>query len=135
MLETTLQANGSSSLSLHPITLGGSATIDTNGNPFAISSVISGSGPLTKISAGTLTLSGTNTYTSPTTVNGGTLAISSDTNIGAGTTALTLNAGTTLQTNGSSSLSSHPITLGGSATIDTNGNPLLSRQPFQEVAL
>ena len=79
---TILQANGSSSLSSHTITLGGAATIDTNSNPFSISSVISGSGPLTKISPGTLTLSGTNSYTSTTSVNAGILAITTDANLG-----------------------------------------------------
>ena len=118
-----LQANGSSSLSSHTVTLGGAATIDTNGNPFVISSAILGTGPLTKISAGTLTLSGTNSYSAATTINNGTLAITTDTNLGAGASTLTLNSGTILQANGSSSLSSHTVTLGGAATIDTNGNP------------
>ena len=119
---TTLQANGSSSLSSHTITLGGAVNFDTNGNSFIISSVISGSGPITHINSGTLTLSGPNTYTSPTTITAGILAVTTDANLGAGSSALTLDAGTTLQANGSSSLSSHTITLAGAATIDTNGN-------------
>lgn len=72
---TTLQANGSSSLSSHTISLGGAANIDTNNNPFTISSAIVGSGPLTKISAGTLTLNGANTYSSSTTITGGRLSV------------------------------------------------------------
>src|SRR5262249_29850491 len=53
--------------------------IDTNGNALALTGVIAdgnGAGALTKIGAGTLTLSGTNIFTGSTTVSGGTLALS-----------------------------------------------------------
>ena len=120
---TTLQADGLSSLSTHPITLAGAANIDSNGSTFTISSVISGaSGSLTKTGTGTLTLEGINTYGGGTTVSAGTLKITNDNNIGSGTSTLTLNDGSTLQANGDSLLSSHPIALGGSASIDSNGS-------------
>src|SRR5262249_28221402 len=55
----------------------GSATLTTgnDGTSTTYSGVMSGTGGLTKIGGGFLTLSGANTYTGPTTVNGGTLAI------------------------------------------------------------
>lgn len=60
---------------------------------------LNGGGALTKTTAGTLTLEGTNTYTGKTLVNAGTLSISSESNLGtapAVATAdhLTLNGGT-----------------------------------------
>lgn len=56
-------------------------------NDFEISSsIVDGGGPtmLTKSGAGTLTLSGANTYTGPTTVVEGTLLVAADANLGAG---------------------------------------------------
>ena len=51
------------------------ATIDTNGNDVSLAGNIGGTGSLTKIGLGTLTLSGTNTYTGNTVVNAGTLVL------------------------------------------------------------
>jgi fibronectin-binding autotransporter adhesin len=78
----TLQFDSSFDLSpLRAITLSaanngfaGGGTFDTNGNTSTISGVIQGAGGLTKAGAGTLTLSGPNTYTGATTVALGTLA-------------------------------------------------------------
>ena len=70
----TLQIAGADISSSLPITLqsqGG--IIDTNGNNATLSGAISGPGGLSKIGAGTLTLSGQSTYTGPTGVNAGTL--------------------------------------------------------------
>lgn len=59
------------------VTLGtGGGKIDTNGFNTTIARDITGTGSLTKLGAGTLTLSGTNSYTGATSVNAGTLSVS-----------------------------------------------------------
>ena len=119
---TILQAIGTTLISTHPISmLGSGANFDSNGNSFTISSAISGfTSALSKLGAGTLTLTGTNNYGDITNVQAGTLAISSDDNIGVFTNAnVFLFDGTTLQANGSSNISAHPLRLFGSVTLDT----------------
>ena len=99
----TIQANGSSATFLSGLTsanvLSGGVTFNTSGfNDTVAQSLSAGTGStggLTKIGAGTLTLSGTNTYAGPTTVNNGTLQYGSAFALPAGT-ALTVNGGGTL---------------------------------------
>lgn len=57
--------------------LSGGAIINTNGNDVGIAQALQGSGDLTKVGAGILTLSGTNTFTGGLFVEEGTLSISS----------------------------------------------------------
>ena len=54
----------------------GGAFIDSNGQTITIAQALGGDGGLTKQGAGTLTLTGANTYAGPTTVNAGTLSLS-----------------------------------------------------------
>lgn len=76
----------------------GAATLTVGGNntsPAAYAGSVTGTGGLTKIGNGTLTLSSATTaYTGATSITGGTLTLSSTT---AFASAVTVNAGTTLQ--------------------------------------
>ena len=80
---------------LNVLTLSGSPVLTVNalgtGAQAEISAVIAGTENLAKAGAGTLALSGANTYSAGTTLNAGTLAINSATAIGTG--ALTINGG------------------------------------------
>ena len=106
------------------LTLGG---VNTGSNTFGaindgLGSVIS----LTKADAGTWILTGTNTYSGPTTVTSGTLVVSSSANLGDGsaTNNLVFNGGT-LRTDGAfTSPPTRGVTMTGAGTINTNGNAL-----------
>ena len=65
----------------YKLTLSGGATITTNADA-AISASILGTAGLVKSGAGTLTLSGSSTYTGVTSITQGTLAVSSTTALG-----------------------------------------------------
>ncbi|NBT56811.1 MAG: hypothetical protein EBT05_18715, partial [Betaproteobacteria bacterium] len=89
-----LLATGGLTGSANIVTGGASSnlTINQAGNS-SYSGVISGSGSVTKLGAGALTLSGTNTYTGGTTVSAGTLALGAS-NVLPSTGALTVSGGT-----------------------------------------
>ena len=63
------------SAGMAPIAAGQAAILDTNGNDVSFASPLSGSGGLTKLGGGLLTLTTNNSYSGVTTVTGGTLQI------------------------------------------------------------
>jgi len=102
----------------------GGGTIDTNGNSPTLSGVISGTGGLTKTGAGTMTLSGNNTYSGATNISQGTLSVGG-TGIG-DASAVTATSGATLDLGGNdetigSLAGAGNVTLG-SGTLTTGGN-------------
>jgi fibronectin-binding autotransporter adhesin len=123
----TLQVTGTLSLP-EPFQLTGANTIDvSSGQTFTASGGLTSTGSLSKTSAGTLILSGTgNTYSGTTTVVGGTLQGNTANNLSPNS-AVTLDSGTTLDTN------NNPQTIlsltGGSGTTVSLGSGLLIMTP------
>jgi autotransporter-associated beta strand protein len=143
---------GTQSLGLiGPITLGGNRTITTSGNVLTLSGVINDGGStysLTKAGAGTLQLSGANTFTGGVTLNAGILDINNATALGGATGPFTIGAaGVTLDNNSAAAITMTnanpetwngnftftgtkslgligPITLGGNRTVTDNANVL-----------
>jgi len=74
----------------------GGAFIDSNGYHMEIASPLGGVGALTKLGAGTLTLTGNNSYAGGTIIDTGTLQLAGAGTLGAPTGALTIAAGAAL---------------------------------------
>jgi fibronectin-binding autotransporter adhesin len=100
------------------VTTGGSLSVQAG----SFSGAIGGAGGLTKSGAGTLALSGTNTYAGGTNLNAGTLAVTSDAALGATSAGLTFDGGTVRFDMAFNLGSSRAITLNaGGGTFNTNG--------------
>ena len=98
------------------------AFIDSNGLSIGVSAALEGVGALTKLGAGTLTLSGTNTYTGGTVVNAGVLAVSADANLGHASGPLTFDGGTLRFRQAFDLAAARVIALeAGGGTFDTGG--------------
>src|SRR5260221_2103428 len=106
------------------MTLNGTSTVDTEANALTPSGNIVGTGGLSKIGAGTLTLAGPSSYTGATNVNAGTLQ-AGVANAFAPLSAFTVASGATLDLNGFSqsigSLAGAASVTLGAATL-TTGN-------------
>ncbi len=142
---TTINGNivrtGGAGTSSATVSLSGTATLDMAGNNIGSATQnvtlvaaagtlknlgeLNGGGTLTKTTAGTLVLAGTNTYTGKTVVSAGKLSVSDQTNLGANPGAptadrLTLNGGTLLTTASLTIDGNRGITVGDSGgTIET----------------
>ncbi|HET6523561.1 autotransporter-associated beta strand repeat-containing protein [Sphingopyxis sp.] len=102
----------------------GDGTAASSGYVATIASAITGGTQLVKTDAGTLLLSGSNSYTGGTAINGGTVRISSDANLGSAAGAISFDGGTL---NTTSSLSSaRAVDLAGAGTFLTDAGTVLT---------
>ena len=103
----------------------GATVVSNSANTYTFQGgVINGYGPLNKSGAGTLVLAASNGYQGGTNVTGGKLVVDGgDTRLGAQSGLLTLDGGSTLQTQTAGlSFTGRNVTIGsGGATFDTNG--------------
>ncbi|WP_353415381.1 autotransporter-associated beta strand repeat-containing protein, partial [Brucella sp. NBRC 12953] len=101
---------------------GAAGTLDTNGFNSTFSGPIDGSGTLIKAGAGTLTLTGKNSYTGGTTLTGGTLFLTADDDLGAISGALRFAGGTLLAD------ANNPFSIARPIIVDTAGGTIQTDQ-------
>ncbi|MFN2507154.1 MAG: beta strand repeat-containing protein [Chthoniobacterales bacterium] len=106
------------------VTLGANTTVGADAGNLTLSGVVSGAFSLTKVGAGTLTLSNSNTFSGAVAIQNGTISVVGS-GLGTGTSAVGLGAsGTTgtLQYTGATTSSTRPLTLatGGAGIIDVS---------------
>jgi autotransporter-associated beta strand protein len=108
----------------------GSTTLtvgSNNSNSTYAGTIVAGTGAiaLTKTGTGTLTLTGNNSYTGGSTINGGALSITTNRAIGTG--AVAMSAGTLFQYSGGAATVANNFTVtGGTGTIQNTGGGLLT---------
>jgi autotransporter-associated beta strand protein len=102
----------------------GEAIILVDGG-LSVNGVISGSGGLTKSGAGQLTLSQTNTFTGPLTINQGTLSVASLDGLGADPSEIVMNGATLNASSLSTPVLTRPVRLSGGANV-ISGNLVLN---------
>ena len=91
----------------------------------SVSTVLTGTGGMTKSTAGALTLNGANTYTGGTTIDAGTVIVNNAASLGSVTSGVTLNAGTWQVATGFTN--TRAVALGSSAsTISVNAGQVLN---------
>ncbi|MGU3657713.1 amidase family protein [Methylobacterium sp. UNCCL125] len=113
-----------------PFTLEGvSGLVVDPAQTLTVSNVVSGPGTLSKLGLGTLTLSGTNTFSGGVVLAGGTLSVARDANLGAATGSLAFDGGTLQITGTAFSSTTRPI------TWSRNGGGLDIADPANTVTL
>ena len=128
----TLQAGGTiTSPGTRGTTLTSTGIIDSNANAVSIAGVMGGAGGLTKNGAGTLTLSGNNTYAGTTTAAVGVIRLQSSTALGSVAGGTSVSSGAVLEFDGtglaiaeSVSISGNGITSAGAIRNITGTNSL-----------
>jgi autotransporter-associated beta strand protein len=106
------------------VALGANLTVTTTASTLTIGGVISGAHTLTKAGAGSLALSGANTYSTGTTLTAGILDINNATAIGTGT--LTISAGTINNTSGGAITDSNNNAMSWNASFTFTGTSSLN---------
>ena len=103
----------------------GGAFIDSNTFDIGIEAALGGTGGLTKLGAGTLTLTGLNSYAGGTAINGGTLVVATNARLGDAAGGLSFDGGT-LRTTASFTIP-RTTTLGpGGGTFETEAGTTLT---------
>ncbi|WP_312284314.1 autotransporter-associated beta strand repeat-containing protein [Yokenella regensburgei] len=104
----------------------GGGTLDTAaGTTLTMSGIIGGTGALSKINSGTLLLTGTNTWTGGSAINGGIVQVSADANLGAATGPLSFDGGTLATTTSFNTGRATTLNTGG-GTLDTAAGTTLT---------
>ncbi len=112
------------------VTMSATRQVTVNGGTLTVGGAIGDGGGgfgLTKAGAGALTLSGANTYSGATAINGGTLLFNAANNLGdaSATNTIAFNGGTLRSTaNNTTLVANRAITLNGTGTIQTDADTL-----------
>jgi autotransporter-associated beta strand protein len=109
------------------LTLDGATIVSVTTNILTVSGAINGGGGITKLGAGTLTLSGTNAFSGPVALGAGLLNMISPTALGLNSSGTVVSNNATLQISGGLTIDGEPLTITGSgagngALISLSGN-------------
>ena len=103
-----------------PVVRVGDGSSSGAGMTAIVGTVLTGHAGLSKTDAGTLVLTGNNTYTGGTSINGGTVSVGSDANLGDASGGLALNGGTLKTT--AAFATARAVNLAGNGTLQTDAD-------------